>query len=157
MGYWFANRLDLAPRGLGASGRGPSPMPFPRVPPLLLRNATGRREAAVGPIEVHGSAHPTRSRNCGFLSAPKALTLAAYLGSNCPCYYVCYYRPIPILALMPMSYYIFPTPLSEPKARRGDATPAPASLLHLRGLLHCPVRPRPRPSGFNSDTETPLS
>jgi hypothetical protein len=29
-----------------------------------------------------------RSRNCGFLSGPKALTLAAYLGSNCPCYYV---------------------------------------------------------------------
>jgi hypothetical protein len=44
---------------------------------------------------------------------------------------------ISILALMPMPYYIFPTPLSEPKARRGDVSSAPASLLHLRGLLYC--------------------
>ena len=54
--------------------------------------------------------------------------------------------------------------VSGPKAGRGDATSAPASLLHIlrtllhiRGLQHCPVRPRPRPSGFISDTETPLS
>jgi hypothetical protein len=64
---------------------------------------------------------------------------------------------IPVLALMPMPYYIFPTPFSGPKARRGDVSSAPASLLHLRGLLYCPVCPRPRPSGFISDTETPLS
>jgi hypothetical protein len=36
-----------------------------------------------------------RSRNCGFLSGPKALTPVAYLGSNYPYYYVCYYRPCP--------------------------------------------------------------
>ena len=67
---------------------------------------------------------------------------------------------------MPMPYYIFPNAFSEPKAGRGDATSAPESLLHIRtirtllhirGLQHCPVRPQPGPSGFISDTEAPLS
>jgi hypothetical protein len=39
---------------------------------------------------------------------------------------------IPILALMPMPYYIFPNAFSEPENRRGYVSSAPASLLHLR-------------------------
>jgi hypothetical protein len=39
---------------------------------------------------------------------------------------------IPVLAPMPMPYYIFPNAFSEPKTRRGDVSSAPASLLHLR-------------------------
>jgi hypothetical protein len=46
---------------------------------------------------------------------------------------------------------------SEPKAEEETRRLRLASLLHPRGLQHCPVRPRPRPSGFISDTETPLS
>ena len=41
---------------------------------------------------------------------------------------------MPVLAPMPMPYYIFPNAFSGPKNkfRRGDVSSAPASLLHLR-------------------------
>jgi hypothetical protein len=102
-----------------------------------------------------------RSRNCGFLSGPmyhpKALTLVAYLNSNPYCYVVLLFVLIPIQALMSMPYYIFPNAFSEPKAEEETRRLRLASLLHPRGLRHCPVRPRPRPSGCISDTETPPS
>jgi hypothetical protein len=75
---------------------------------------------------------PRRSRNCGFLSGPKALTLVAYLSSNISimCIIIDF---IPVLALMPMPYYIFPNAFSGPKTRRGDVLSA--SLLHFRSRL----------------------
>jgi hypothetical protein len=54
-----------------------------------------------------------------------------------------YYRPYPYPALMPMPYYIFPNAFSEPKAEEETRRLRLASLLHPRGLRHCPVRPRP--------------
>ena len=89
--------------------------------------------------------------------AQKALTLVAYLDSNPYCYVVLLFVLIPIQALIPMPYYIFPNALSEPKAEEETRRLRLASLLHPRGLRHCPVRPRPRPSGCISDTEAPPS
>ena len=97
-----------------------------------------------------------RSRNCGFLSGPKALTLVVYLNSitSIMCVII---DLVLVLALMPMPYYIFPNAFSEPKAEEETRRLRLASHLRPRGLRHCPVRPRPRPSGFISDTEAPPS
>jgi hypothetical protein len=59
-----------------------------------------------------------RSRNCGFLSGPKALTLVAYLNSSPYYYVVLLVVLIPIQALMPMPYYIFPTPSQNLRQKR---------------------------------------
>jgi hypothetical protein len=63
---------------------------------------------------------------------------------------------IPILALMPMPYYIFPNALSEPKARRGDALPAPASLLYLRAPWSDVLLCVPSAAPASSQTQRPL-
>jgi hypothetical protein len=80
------------------------------------------------------------SRNCGFLSGPKALTLVAYLSSisSIMCIII---DLVLVLALTPMPYYIFPNAFSEPKTRRGDVLSAslvsPPPPLLSTALLRC--------------------
>jgi hypothetical protein len=83
-----------------------------------------------------------RSRNCGFLSGPKAITLVAYLNSIVSINKCIVIDLIPVLALMPMPYYIFPNAFSGPKTRRGDVPSAPACVsppppLPSTALLRC--------------------
>jgi hypothetical protein len=81
-----------------------------------------------------------RSRNCGFLSGPKALTLVAYLNSIIPIIMCIIIDLIRIPTLMPMPHYIFPNAFSEPKTRRGDALSAslsPPPPLPSTALLRC--------------------
>jgi hypothetical protein len=78
---------------------------------------------------------PSRSRNCGFLSGLKALTLAAHLNSIISVIMYIITDLVLILTLMPMPYYIFPNAFPTPKTRTEDTPCLSASLLHLRSRL----------------------